>query len=502
MSEDGSRARPYRDFMIRFCSLVVIAVCAVISGCSNGFDVDAGNDFVAPIDSRENEAEQGIYDCTERGDTGYRQGSSFAIRVVNVDGKPLEVATANAYLALQEAARAGGVTLRVVSGFRTMEQQEYFYGCYTNCNCNNCNEAARPGYSNHQSGHALDLNTADGGVLAWLNNHGAAYGWSRTVPSEAWHWEWWGAAADYDGPCGEPPIPAGCSSGNYDGAFCDDDGASSEDAHDCLVDDLAVDFHCADVGGHDAYCGDDGATRSQALFVLATAARMPLVDPNGAAWPNAFTDDNGHALEATLNAGKHWGILLGSNGNANPDGAASRSTIALLLRRIYDLPPATRDFFSDDDGTDAEDAHNRVAEHLGFSYGCGAGEGDRRRFCPADRADRSALARFACGSADATPLWERPAAPEPTPEEPTPEEPTPQEPAPDEPKEPVIDDPDGPAPVDVGEEALPESEPAALDLAPSVAAKDGGCAQTATTTTTASTPALLLFALLLLRRRR
>ncbi len=140
--------------------------------------------------------------CAESQDTGYSKGNAFAITVVTVDGKKVETATANAYYVMAQAAAKAGVTLKVVSGFRTMAEQKYLYGCYVNCNCNNCNLAAKPGYSNHQSGHALDLNTSSGGVLAWLNAHGGAYGFKRTVPSEAWHWEWWGGGPG-GGPCGQ-----------------------------------------------------------------------------------------------------------------------------------------------------------------------------------------------------------------------------------------------------------------------------------------------------------
>ncbi len=154
-----------------------------------------------PVDLRDNLAEQGLIDCAERTDTGYTSGTSFPITVVTVDGKPAEVDTANAYWLMQQAAAQDGVAIRIVSGFRTNSEQTYLYGCYTNCNCNSCNLAARPGFSNHQSGHALDLNTSDTGVLTWLNNHGAAYGFERTVPSEAWHWEWWGGGPG-GGPCG------------------------------------------------------------------------------------------------------------------------------------------------------------------------------------------------------------------------------------------------------------------------------------------------------------
>jgi MYXO-CTERM domain-containing protein len=142
------------------------------------------------------------YDCTESKDTGYVKGDPFEITVVTVDGDPVEVETANAFIMLAEAAAADGVTLKINSGFRTMAEQEYFYGCYINCNCNNCNEAAKPGFSNHQSGHALDINTSANGVYNWLQAHGGDYGWTRTVPSEDWHWEWWGDGPPTSGPCG------------------------------------------------------------------------------------------------------------------------------------------------------------------------------------------------------------------------------------------------------------------------------------------------------------
>jgi D-alanyl-D-alanine carboxypeptidase len=145
-------------------------------------------------------------DCTESTDTGYVKGKPFSITVVSVDGKKVEVQTANAYYVMAQAAAKAGVNIKVVSGFRTNAEQTYFYNCYINCNCNNCNLAAKPGYSNHQSGHALDLNTSSAGVFAWLKANGATYGFSKTVPSEDWHWEWWNGGPG-GGPCGEPTSP-------------------------------------------------------------------------------------------------------------------------------------------------------------------------------------------------------------------------------------------------------------------------------------------------------
>lgn len=127
----------------------------------------------------------------ERQVTGYVAGKAFDITVVGVDGKPVEVATAAAFHRMRAAAASDGVTIKVVSGFRTMAEQEYLYGCYKSGTCNNGNLAARPGFSNHQSGHALDLNARDPAVGLWLRAHASAYGFHNTVPSEPWHWEFW-----------------------------------------------------------------------------------------------------------------------------------------------------------------------------------------------------------------------------------------------------------------------------------------------------------------------
>ena len=350
---------------------------------------------------------QGVFDCSEHSDTGYTHGTPFAIDVVTVDGLPVEVSTANAYLAMQEAASHAGVALRVVSGFRTMAQQEYLYGCYTHCNCNDCNLAAVPGTSNHQSGHALDLNTSDPGVLAWLNAHGAGFGFSRTVASEDWHWEWWGHASDYPAPCGVT-VPPGCASGTFTGAFCDDDGTPGESAHQCLVVDLGVPFACDDMDGHAAFCGARAATRAETVYVLGDAAGMPHTGQ-----PDAFVDDNGDPLEVWMNAAHAFGIVLGDGaGHGNPNGTASRSTLAVIVVRMYALPPATRDWFLDDDGSSLEDFHNRLAE-AGLTVGCGTGDGTRNRFCGGDALDRTTLASFACNIAAKSlrPIWAAPVTP-------------------------------------------------------------------------------------------
>jgi hypothetical protein len=128
--------------------------------------------------------------CTNT--TGYESGSPRRICVATVDGKMVEINTANAYLAMKAAASRDGVSMYIVSGFRTMEHQRQLYNLDL---AGRGNLAAPPGYSNHQNGLALDLNTSDPGVYNWLARNASRFGFRRTVPSEEWHWEHNGSAA-------------------------------------------------------------------------------------------------------------------------------------------------------------------------------------------------------------------------------------------------------------------------------------------------------------------
>jgi hypothetical protein len=136
----------------------------------------------------------GAVNCRERADTAYTNGRPSPIMVISIAGKPVAKAAGHAFLRLQAAARAEGIKVGLTSGFRTMEQQRYLYNCYRTGSCNNGNLAARPGYSNHQNGRALDISTSD-----WLQRNGRRFGFVRTVPSEPWHWELEGE--DPGGPC-------------------------------------------------------------------------------------------------------------------------------------------------------------------------------------------------------------------------------------------------------------------------------------------------------------
>jgi hypothetical protein len=163
--------------------------CAAISGEEDGED-EQENEGVGETSDELRSA----VSCKERTDTAYSSGRAHSIQVIHIGGKPVSKATGHAFLKMQAAAHTAGVALSLTSGFRTQAQQTYLYNCYRSGRCNNGNLAARPGYSHHQNGLALDLSTS-----SWLARNAKNFGFVRTVSNEAWHYEYRGA--DPGGPC-------------------------------------------------------------------------------------------------------------------------------------------------------------------------------------------------------------------------------------------------------------------------------------------------------------
>jgi D-alanyl-D-alanine carboxypeptidase len=117
---------------------------------------------------------------------GYEGGAAIAVPLVTVQGLPVRVETASAFLAMADAAARDGLDLRLVSAFRTMDEQvslhrRHLAGGYP--------FVATPGYSGHQRGTALDIDTAPPGVAAWLEANARRHGFARTIAGEPWHWE-------------------------------------------------------------------------------------------------------------------------------------------------------------------------------------------------------------------------------------------------------------------------------------------------------------------------
>lgn len=114
------------------------------------------------------------------------------------------------------SARANGISLVPLSGFRTVEEQNHlFFGVKAQRNQNASKRAevsAPPGYSEHHTGYAMDI--GDGNVpstnlsqgfektaaFQWLEQNAARYGFELSFPPdntqgvsyEPWHWRFVG----------------------------------------------------------------------------------------------------------------------------------------------------------------------------------------------------------------------------------------------------------------------------------------------------------------------
>lgn len=121
--------------------------------------------------------------------TGYVNGRAKSIRLGSIgNGKKLRVDAAAQFNKMKAAAKRAGVTLTPVSGFRSMAEQKRLYALYK---AGKGNLAARPGYSNHQGGVAVDV--ATGGSYSskaykWLAKNARQYGFVNDVRGEPWHW--------------------------------------------------------------------------------------------------------------------------------------------------------------------------------------------------------------------------------------------------------------------------------------------------------------------------
>jgi LAS superfamily LD-carboxypeptidase LdcB len=121
---------------------------------------------------------------------GYAGGKPFALQVDSIgNGQVMRRDAAAAFNAMRAAAAKAGIVLSVSYAYRSMEEQVRLYAKYL---AGTGNLAAKPGFSNHQSGVAVDINVGgtSTAVYAWLAANAARFGFKRTVASESWHWEY------------------------------------------------------------------------------------------------------------------------------------------------------------------------------------------------------------------------------------------------------------------------------------------------------------------------
>ena len=99
-----------------------------------------------------------------------------------------------AWNAMVAAAKADGISLWIVSGYRSYETQRTIYNNYVanNGQAQADTYSARPGHSEHQTGLAFDINQISysfGETAAgkWVAEHGAEYGFIIRYPQEKQH---------------------------------------------------------------------------------------------------------------------------------------------------------------------------------------------------------------------------------------------------------------------------------------------------------------------------
>lgn len=116
------------------------------------------------------------------------------------------------YVQMSEAARGEGLSMKVVSAYRTEDYQRGLYNnkIRTNGKVYADNYSARPGFSEHQTGLAVDINSTRtafeySNEFKWLQNHAYEYGFILRYPQgkewitgysyEPWHYRFVGTEA-------------------------------------------------------------------------------------------------------------------------------------------------------------------------------------------------------------------------------------------------------------------------------------------------------------------
>jgi D-alanyl-D-alanine carboxypeptidase len=129
------------------------------------------------------------------------------------DDRPIQLtpAAAAAWAGMHLAARAAGLTLIPVSGFRSIARQAEIIRAHLAAGRaleEILTLVAAPGYSEHHTGRAVDITAPDDPPLAegfaltsafaWLSNHAPSFGFHLSFPRnnphgiayEPWHWCW------------------------------------------------------------------------------------------------------------------------------------------------------------------------------------------------------------------------------------------------------------------------------------------------------------------------
>ena len=131
------------------------------------------------------------------------------------------------------------------------------------------------------------------------------------------------------------------------------------------------------------FCPDAVVTRGQMASFITRASNL------GSASRDYFRDDETNKHEANINRLAQADITSGCDDDRFcPNGSVTRGQMASFLVRALNLPPTSRDYYTDDNASKHEDSINRLAAS-GITAGCGGSH-----FCPNGYVTRGQMAAF------------------------------------------------------------------------------------------------------------
>ena len=131
------------------------------------------------------------------------------------------------------------------------------------------------------------------------------------------------------------------------------------------------------------FCPDAVVTRGQMASFITRASNL------GNASRDYFRDDETNKHEANINRLAQADITSGCDDDRFcPNGSVTRGQMASFLVRALNLPPTSRDYYTDDNASKHEDSINRLAAS-GITAGCGGSH-----FCPNGYVTRGQMAAF------------------------------------------------------------------------------------------------------------
>ena len=199
-------------------AIATLSSAFYLSNSSDGVQTKQANVRVEKTQEKETPIQEAPK-ATENllGHLPYQEAQSSELRSITADGRiKLKKEAAQRYLQMQAAAKADGILLKPISGFRSVQEQKYLFfkikekrGELASIRAK---VSAPPGYSEHHTGYAIDIGDAKvpatnlspdfekTAAFHWLKKNAARYSFELSFPKdnpqginyEPWHWRYIG----------------------------------------------------------------------------------------------------------------------------------------------------------------------------------------------------------------------------------------------------------------------------------------------------------------------